>query len=62
MNPLDILIDILALVVGVIAGYLFQRYQADQAAKARNEKGAACGKAEATQARLTESGSRETAT
>ena len=34
MNPLAILIDILALVVGVIAGYFFHRYQADQAAKA----------------------------
>ena len=62
MNPLAILIDILALVVGVIAGYFFHRYQADQAAKARHEKADDILKAATSQARLIESGSRESAT
>ena len=62
MNPLNLLIDVLARVVGVAAGYLYHRYQADRAAKAKQEKADDILKAANSQARLIESGSRETAT
>jgi ribonuclease Y len=62
MNPLVLLIDFLALVVGAVAGYFFHRYQAEQAAKARNEKADNILKIANEQARLIESGSRENAT
>jgi len=62
MNPIVLLIDFLALIVGVAAGYFFHRYQADQAAKARNEKADNILKIANEQARLIESGSRENAT
>ncbi len=59
MSPITLLIDLLALIVGVAAGYFFHRYQAEQAAKARNEKADDILKIANEQARLIESGSRE---
>ena len=38
MSPLILLIDLIVLIVGVAAGYFFHRYQAERAAKARQEK------------------------
>jgi len=62
MNPLNLLIDLLALAVGVAAGYLFHRYQADRAAKAQQEKADNILKIANEQARLIESQARESAT
>jgi ribonuclease Y len=62
MNPIVLLIDFLALVVGAVAGYFFHRYQAEKAAKARQEKADDILKIANEQARLIESGSRENAT
>jgi ribonuclease Y len=62
MNPIVLLIDFLALVVGATAGYFFHRYQAEKAAKARQEKADDILKIANEQARLIESGSRENAT
>ena len=33
MNPINLIIDVLVLVVGVTAGYFFHRYQVEQTAK-----------------------------
>jgi ribonuclease Y len=62
MNPLNLLIDVLALVVGVVAGYLFNRYQADRTAKSKQDKADDILKAANSQARLIESGARDNAT
>jgi len=62
MNLIVLLIDFLALVVGAAAGYFFHRYQAEKAAKARQEKADDILKIANEQARLIESGSRENAT
>jgi ribonuclease Y len=62
MNPIILLIDFLTLIIGVAAGYFFHRYQAEQAAKARNEKADNILKIANEQARLIESGSRDNAT
>ena len=62
MNLLNILMVLLALVIGVGTGYLFHRYQADIAAKAKQNKAEDILKAANSQARLIESGSRENAT
>ncbi len=62
MNPIVILIDVLALIIGATAGYLFHRYQAERAAKAQQDKADDILKAANTQARLIESGARENAT
>ncbi len=62
MNPLILLIDLLVLIVGIAAGYFFHRYQADRAAKARQEKADDILKAANSQARLIESGARDNAT
>ncbi|MCA2001536.1 MAG: Rnase Y domain-containing protein, partial [Chloroflexi bacterium] len=62
MNPIILFIDLLALTVGVVAGYLFHRYQSEKAAKARQEKADDILKIANEQARLIESGSRENAT
>jgi len=62
MSPIILLIIIpLALIIGAAAGYFFHRYQAEQAAKARNEKADNILKVASEQARLIESGSRENA-
>ena len=62
MSPIILFIDLLALTVGVAAGYLFHRYQSEKAAKARQEKADDILKIANEQARLIESGSRENAT
>ena len=63
MNPIIlIIIDLLVLVVGVTAGYFFHRYQAESAAKARQEKADDILKAANSQARMIESGARDNAT
>lgn len=62
MNLITILIEILALVVGVAAGYFFHRYQVDRATKAKQDKADDILKAANTQARMIESSARENAT
>ncbi|MDP2777745.1 MAG: phage holin, LLH family, partial [Anaerolineales bacterium] len=62
MSPLNILIDILALIVGVVAGYFFHRYQSERAAKAQQDKADDILKVANTQARMIESGARDSAT
>ena len=62
MSPLNIVVDILALIIGVVAGYLYHRYQAERAIKARQEKADDILKAANTQARMIESGARDNAT
>ena len=62
MNWIIILIiTLLALIIGAAAGYFFHRYQAEQAAKVRNEKADNILKVASEQARLIESGSRDNA-
>jgi ribonuclease Y len=62
MSLIGIIVDIFALLVGGVAGYFIHRYQAEQAAKARQEKADDILKAANAQARLIESSSRENAT
>ena len=62
MNPLNLLIDMLALIVGVVAGYFYHRYQAERAAKGQQEKSEDILKVANTQARMIESGARDNAT
>jgi ribonuclease Y len=62
MNPIILLVDFLALIIGAVAGYFLHRYQAEKAAKARQEKADDILKIANEQARLIESGSRENAT
>ncbi|GAB4538550.1 MAG: ribonuclease Y [Anaerolineales bacterium] len=59
---LNLLLEFLTLAVGAAAGYFFHRYQAEQAAKARQEKADDIIKAANAQARLIETSSRENAT
>ncbi len=62
MTWIILLVDFITLIIGVAAGYFFHRYQAEQAAKARNEKADNILKIANEQARLIESGSRDNAT
>ncbi len=62
MNPINILIDILALVIGLVAGYFFHRYQAERAIKNQQDKADSILKVANEQARLIESQARENAT
>src|SRR5512138_912533 len=62
MSPITLLIDVLVLVVGVAAGYFFHRYQAEQAAKAQQDKADSILKIANEQARLIETQARESAT
>jgi ribonucrease Y len=61
MNWIILFIDLITLIIGVAAGYFFHRYQAEQAAKARNEKADNILKVASEQARLIESGARDNA-
>lgn len=61
MGPVNLIIDVLVLVVGVVAGYLFHRYQADQRAKQQQEKADIILKGANEQARLIESQARDNA-
>ncbi|GAB4496528.1 MAG: ribonuclease Y [Anaerolineales bacterium] len=62
MNPITILLVVLALVIGAVAGYFFHRYQVDRANKAKQDKADDILKAANTQARMIESSARENAT
>jgi ribonuclease Y len=62
MNPINLIVDVLVLIVGVTAGYFFHRYQAEQAAKAKQDKAENILKIANEQARLIERQSRESAT
>jgi len=62
MNPISIIVDILMLVVGVAAGYFFQRYQQDRTLKNQQDKAENILKIASEQARLIESQARDSAT
>lgn len=62
MNPLTILVDVIALIIGVVAGYLLHRYQAERALKNQQDKADNILKVANEQARLIESQARENAT
>ena len=63
MNPIiTIVTDILALILGAVAGYLFHKYQADKAIKDQQQKAESILKGANEQARLIESQARESAT
>jgi ribonuclease Y len=62
MNPFNIVIDILALIVGVAAGYFYHRYQAEKALRNQQDKADNILKGANEQARLIESQARENAT
>ncbi|MCJ7435550.1 MAG: ribonuclease Y [Anaerolineales bacterium] len=62
MNLINLIIEALVLIVGVTAGYFFHRYQAEQAAKAKQDKAENTLKIANEQARLIERQSRESAT
>jgi len=63
MNPMiTIITDVLALVLGVSAGYLFHRYQAEKAIKDQQQKAESILKGANEQARLIETQARESAT
>jgi len=62
MNPIVLIIDVLVLVVGVVAGYFFHRYQAEQQKKNQQDKADTILKGANEQARLIESQSRDNAT
>ena len=58
MSPWNILIDVLALLVGITAGYLFHRYQTDKAIKDQQQKAESILKGANEQARLIETQAR----
>ncbi len=62
MSPLNIITDILALIVGVVAGYFIHRYQAEHAANEKQNKADDILKAANTQARMIVSGAQDNAT
>ncbi len=62
MNPIVILIALVALAIGLVAGYLFHRYQAERALKNQQDKADNILKVANEQARLIESQARENAT
>ena len=62
MNLINLIVDVLVLIVGLAAGYFFRRYQAEQVAKARQEKADNILKIANEQARLIESQARDSAT
>lgn len=62
MNLVDILIMVLVLILGVVGGYFFRRYQADRAAKAKQDKADDIVKAAQTQAGLIVKGAQDNST
>ncbi len=62
MNPINLIVDVLVLVVGVVAGYFFHRYQVEQQTKNQQDKADTILKGANEQARLIESQARESAT
>ena len=61
MNPIIILLVVIALVVGVVAGYFLHRYQAEKATKNQQDKADNILRVASEQARLIESQARENA-
>ena len=61
MNPIDVIIGLIALVLGAVGGYFFQRYRAEIARKNQQEKADNILKGASEQARLIESQARENA-
>ena len=59
MNFINILIVVLALILGVVAGYFLRRYQAERALKNQQDKADNILKVANEQARLIESQSRD---
>ncbi len=62
MNPFSIAIDLIVLIVGVTAGYLFHRYQRERSLKDQQDKADNILKIANEQARLIERQARESAT
>jgi len=62
MNPTALVIPLLALVVGIAAGYFFQRFQMERAQRAKQDKADSILKIASEQARLIDSQARESAT
>ena len=63
MNPIiALLINILALIVGAVAGYFIHRYRIERAAKARQERAEDIVKAAQTQANMIVKGAQDNAT
>ena len=62
MNPIILIVDILVLGVGLVAGYFLHRYQAERALKNQQDKADNILKVANEQARLIESQARENAT
>jgi ribonuclease Y len=62
MSALNISIDILALIAGILIGYFFHRYQTERAAKARQDKADDIVKAAQTQANMIVKGAQDNAT
>ena len=62
MSPFNLFIDVLALIVGIAAGYFFHRYQVEKALKDQQQKAESILKGANEQARLIESQARESAT
>jgi ribonuclease Y len=62
MNSISIIVGVLALILGVAAGYFYHRYQSDRALKNQQDKAENILKAAAEQARMIESQARESAT
>ena len=61
MNPIDLVIGLIFLVIGAAAGYFFHRYQAEVLRKNQQEKAENILKGASAQARLIESQARENA-
>ncbi|HNB36693.1 MAG TPA: Rnase Y domain-containing protein, partial [Anaerolineales bacterium] len=62
MNLIILLIDVLALIIGVAAGYLFHRYQVERATKAKQDRADDIVKAAQTQANMIVKGAQDNAT
>jgi len=62
MNPFNLLINVLLLIVGIAVGYFFHRYQVEKALKDQQQKSESILKGANEQARLIESQARESAT
>ena len=62
MNPIIILIDLLALIIGATAGYFFRRYRVERATKARQDKADDIVRAAQTQANMIVKGAQDNAT
>ncbi|MCC6300213.1 MAG: ribonuclease Y [Anaerolineales bacterium] len=62
MNPLTILVDVIALIIGVTAGYFFHRYQVERTIKNQQDKADNILKVANEQARLIDGQARENAT